>query len=78
MALLQRVWKQHLRPRVVVGYGVKVFLPSPPNYVTRSGERCLLLLLRICSAHLEILGFPIGDAYQYSDTFTRFKTIQRK
>ena len=28
--------KQHLRPRAVVGYGVKIFLPSPPNYVTRS------------------------------------------
>ena len=25
--------------------------------------RCLLLLLRIRSAHLEILGFTIGDAY---------------
>ena len=22
--------------RAVVGYGVKIFLPSPPNYVTRS------------------------------------------
>ena len=36
MAILQGVWKQHLRPRAVVGYGVKIFLPSPPNYVTRS------------------------------------------
>ena len=28
------------RPRAVVGYGVKIFHPSPPNYVTRSpGER---------------------------------------
>ena len=25
-----------LGPRAVVGYGVKIFLPSPPNYVTRS------------------------------------------
>ena len=25
-----------IRPRAVVGYGVKIFLPSPPNYVTRS------------------------------------------
>ena len=42
MEMLQVVWKQHLRPRAVVGYGVKIFLPSPPNYVTRSpGEsRC--------------------------------------
>ena len=36
MELLQGVWKQHLRPCAVVGYGVKIFLPSPPNYVTRS------------------------------------------
>ena len=34
--MLQGVWKQHLRPHAVVGYGVKIFLPSPPNYVTRS------------------------------------------
>ena len=36
MAILQGVWKQHLRPRVVEGYGIKIFLPGPPNYVTRS------------------------------------------
>ena len=36
MEMLQGVWKQHVTPRAVVGYGVKIFLPSPPNYVTRS------------------------------------------
>ena len=36
MEILQGVWKQHLRPRAIVGYGVNFFLPSPPNYVTRS------------------------------------------
>ena len=36
MEILQGVWKQHLRPRVVVGYDLKIFVPSPPNYVTRS------------------------------------------
>ena len=41
MEMLQGVWEQHLRPRAVVGYGVKIFLPSPPNYVTKSpGEGC--------------------------------------
>ena len=25
-----------IRPRAVVGYGVKIFHPSPPNYITRS------------------------------------------
>ena len=25
-----------IRPRAVVGYGVKIFHPSPPNYVPRS------------------------------------------
>ena len=36
MEMLQGVWKQHLRPRAVVGYCVKIFLHSSPNYVTRS------------------------------------------
>ena len=36
MEMMQGVWKQDLRPRAVVGYGVKIFLPSPSNYVTRS------------------------------------------
>ena len=36
MEMLQVVWKQHLRPCAVVGYGIKIFLHSPPNYVTRS------------------------------------------
>ena len=36
MEMLQGVWKQHLRPRSVVGYGVKIFLSSPSNYVTIS------------------------------------------
>ena len=25
-----------MRPRTVVGYGVKMFIPRPPSYVTRS------------------------------------------
>ena len=36
MEIVQGVWKQHLRPHALVGYVVKIFLPSPPNYVTRS------------------------------------------
>ena len=44
MEMLQGVWKQHLGPRAVVGYGVKIFLPSPPNYLTRSPEGFLLQL----------------------------------
>ena len=34
--------------------------------------------MRIRSAHLEILGFPISDAYQYRVIFARFKTIPEK
>ena len=40
--------------------------------------RCLLLLLRIGSAHLDILGFPMGGAYYYRDISARFKTMRRK
>ena len=34
-----------IRPRDVVGYGVKIFHPSPPNYVTRSLGIVLLYCL---------------------------------
>ena len=35
-----------IRPRAVVGYGVKIFLPSPLNYVTRSpGTKAPTILL---------------------------------
>ena len=34
-----------IRPRAVVGYGVKIFQPSPPNYVTRSpGSRFIVFI----------------------------------
>ena len=47
MEMLQGVWKQHLRPRAVVGYGVKIFLPSPLNYVTRSPGSVSNMLLQL-------------------------------
>ena len=53
MEMLQGVWKQYLRPRAVVGYGVKIFLPSPPNYVTRSPGQGKGFALIIC--------FPVGQ-----------------
>ena len=28
--------KQHLRSRAVVGYGIKIFVPRPLHYITRS------------------------------------------
>ena len=53
MEMLQGVGKQHLRPRAVVGYGVKIFLPSPPNYVTRSPGRELKQQRRQRIRHLK-------------------------
>ena len=32
-----------IRPRAVMGYGVKIFHPSPPNYVTRSPGNLMCL-----------------------------------
>ena len=40
--------------------------------------RCLLLLLCIRSAHLDILGFRMGGGFYYRDIFTQVKTMQRK
>ena len=74
MEMLQGVWKQHLRPRAVVGYRVKIFLPSPPNYVTRSpgviewlcsylDERCQRILINTTqSSSLKLnFGIPQGS-----------------
>ena len=63
MEMLQGVWKQHLRPRAVVGYGVKIFLPSPPNYVTRSPGR---------------LQYEDDYEYEFSVLSTRFRFDGRK
>ena len=63
MEMLQGVWKQHLRPRAVVGYGVKIFLPSPPNYVTRSpGCKSYKLSLKTSGAinHKQALAQDVG------------------
>ena len=38
-----------IRPRAVVGYSVKIFHPSPPNYVTRSPGKSYL---EICFSSL--------------------------
>ena len=34
--LASDMFNSKIRPRAVVGYGVKIFHASPPNYVTRS------------------------------------------
>ena len=39
-----------IRPRAVVGYGVKIFHPSPPNYVTRSPGECYQRAASVYSA----------------------------
>ena len=43
MEMLQGVWKQHLRPRAVVGYGVKIFLPSPPDHLECTQNKLCIL-----------------------------------
>ena len=66
MEMLQGVWKQHLRPCVVVGYGVKIFLPSPPNYVTRSpGGDMLVTVSWACE----------NNSGRYQRFFNRFNAV---
>ena len=36
-----------IRPRAVVGYGVKIFHPSPLNYVTRSPGECYMHVINL-------------------------------
>ena len=69
MEMLQGVWKQHIRPRAVVGYGVKIFLPSPPNYVTKSPGRGTMALQKILCQRRHYLNFDLLDLYIFSFTF---------
>ena len=62
MEMLQGVWKQHLRPRAVVGYGVKIFLPSPTNYVTRSPGGISGLNLRLSNRSLLKFTVPLASS----------------
>ena len=55
MDILQGVRKQRLRPRAVVGYGVEILLPSPPNYVSRSPGKALYI---VTLADPELSVFP--------------------
>ena len=60
----------NIRPRAVVGYGVKIFLPSPPNYVTRSpGLRSTTPLL--------ISWFASGQRGHRNDRLTQARSINR-
>ena len=66
MEMLQGVWKQHLRPRAVVGYGLKIFLPSPPNYVTRSPGLTRTSLSRV--SRMTMSGVLLTVSFHYIDT----------
>ena len=35
MEMLQGVWKQHLRPRAVVGYSVKILFPPARTFIKK-------------------------------------------
>ena len=49
-----------IRPRAVVGYGVKIFHPSPPNYVTRS-PGCIVGLHQPMAATYQINDDDVDD-----------------
>ena len=46
--------------------------------VVNSVKFHLRMVPTIVIAHLKILGFPMGGAYQYRDFFVQFNTMQRK
>ena len=55
MEILRGVWKHPLRTRAVVGYGVKIFHPSPPNYVLPGHLGVMLKLGRRAREHFVTL-----------------------
>ena len=59
-----------IRPRAVVGYGVKIFHPSPPNYVTRS-PGCVLIGERLKKPKDgQCVGFVFSFIKSFSVRFT--------
>ena len=46
--------------------------------IIKDSAYIILLLLRIHSVHLEILGFPMGGAHSYRGIFAQFKTMRKK
>ena len=53
-------------------------LPNKSDQQILNQGRCLLLLLRIGSAHLGIFGFLKEFAHLYNNNFARFKTMWKK
>ena len=70
MEMLQGFWKQHLRPRAVVGYDVKIFLPSPLNYVTRSPGCFVQYSERHCLSSADCYKLWLSDNYLVPFTCT--------
>ena len=69
--MLQGVWKQHLRQRVVVGYSIKIFLPSPPNYVTTT----LMQLLDYLPTYTYRIGAEGEKSFQYKHQEFQFPLL---
>ena len=46
--LASAMFNSKIMPRAVVGYGVKIFHPSPPNYVTRSPRYIFIFKYLLC------------------------------
>ena len=57
-----------IRPRGVVGYGVKSFRPSPPNYVTRSPG----IKQTIVKQWAGVVTFPLASAATTSSALDRY------
>ena len=74
-----------IRPRAVVGYGVKIFHPSPPNYVTRSPGSAFLsrraAILKIVEEKALATRLPLSDRKVLNGAFSivcerlRFTTL---
>ena len=60
------------KPRAVVGYGVKIFHPSPPNYVNRSpgggvhafSKNEVLFVLKVSSSYKRRNMFSIIETFR--------------
>ena len=52
-----------IRPCAVVGYGIKIFHPSPPNYVTRSPGKL--------NSYVIVVSFRVFSSSEYLAVFSQ-------
>ena len=67
---------QAREPRAVVGYGIKIVVPRPLHYITRSPGIIIIIIIIIIIMIIIIIGLKVND--QLVTYATRFLAVRLK